>query len=285
MYRGISGGVLPDEFWQPNEFNVCGGVEFAFTSTTTDEDVARRYARNGKVGMIMSISMGMVDRGAELQWLSQYPAEQEICFAPLTGVEVQGTRVDGSVLVVEARLSVNLTALTIEEVVAKMQRSQVQLLGNMLTELRFAGAPMPALAPLAALRSELLKREPSHFNDAENFKEATTQALDVQREVFGLLSEERSWLGSEEEEEGEQASRSDDVLSVRVREVMIIGSEASMQVVVEAKLLDTAPSRSSPLLLNSVKNQHEIVQAETPAVRSSILSRRSTCVLIQTSSS
>ena len=33
VYRGISGGVLPDEFWNRNEFNVRGGVEFAFTST------------------------------------------------------------------------------------------------------------------------------------------------------------------------------------------------------------------------------------------------------------
>ena len=90
-------------------------------------------------------------------------------------MEVQGTRVEDSTLIVEARLSVNLSALTIEETVAKMQRSQVQLLGNMVDELAFAGAPKPALAPIAALRSELSKRDPSYFNDAENFKEATIQ--------------------------------------------------------------------------------------------------------------
>ena len=42
--------------------------------------------------------MGMVDRGADISWLSQYPHEKEILFAPLTGLEVQGSRVDGSVL-------------------------------------------------------------------------------------------------------------------------------------------------------------------------------------------
>ena len=31
------------------------------------------------------------------------------------GLEVQGTRVDGTLLVIEARLSVNLNALTIEQ--------------------------------------------------------------------------------------------------------------------------------------------------------------------------
>ena len=60
--------------------------------------------------------MGMIDRGAELGWISQYPHEAECLFAPLTGIEVQSTRVDNSILVVEERLSVNLNALTIEQV-------------------------------------------------------------------------------------------------------------------------------------------------------------------------
>jgi len=46
----------------------------------------------------------------------QYPHEKEVCFPPLTGLEVHGTRIDGSVLVVEVRASVNLHALTIEQV-------------------------------------------------------------------------------------------------------------------------------------------------------------------------
>ena len=66
---------------------------------------------------------------------------------------------------------------------AQMQRSQVQLLSTMVDELAFAGAPRPALAPLTSLRSELSKRDPSYFNNAENFKESTTEALDVQREA------------------------------------------------------------------------------------------------------
>ena len=27
VYRGISGGKLPDAFWSPNEYNVRGGIE------------------------------------------------------------------------------------------------------------------------------------------------------------------------------------------------------------------------------------------------------------------
>ena len=59
--------------------------------------------------------MGMTDRGADISWLSQYPHEAEVLFGPLTGIEVQRTRIDGSVVVIECAFSVNLTALTLEQ--------------------------------------------------------------------------------------------------------------------------------------------------------------------------
>jgi hypothetical protein len=76
----------------------------------------------GKPGLVFEMQMGMIDRGAELAFLSQYPHEAECLFAPLTGLEALGTRIDGSVLVIEARLSVNLNAQTIEEVVGKRRK-------------------------------------------------------------------------------------------------------------------------------------------------------------------
>ena len=35
IYRGIAGMKLPDEFWTPNEFDVRGGIESAFMSTSS----------------------------------------------------------------------------------------------------------------------------------------------------------------------------------------------------------------------------------------------------------
>ena len=78
--------------------------------------------------------MGMIDRGAELEWISQYPFERECLFAPLTGLEVQGVRVESSVLVIESRLSINLNALTIEQVISKRHRMVKELCSNLIRE-------------------------------------------------------------------------------------------------------------------------------------------------------
>ena len=80
VYRGSANGVLPKPFWEPNEENVLGGVEGAFMSTTTDRAVAMQYAASGG-GIVFEIQMGMVDRGANISWLSQYAHEQEILCA------------------------------------------------------------------------------------------------------------------------------------------------------------------------------------------------------------
>ena len=120
VYRGVAGGVLPDNFWVANEQDVMGGIELAFMSTTFDRAVAMHYASQpGKPALVFEMQMGMIDRGCELGWISQYPHEAECLFAPLTGLEVQETSVEGSVLLIKARLSVNLNALTIEQVVSK----------------------------------------------------------------------------------------------------------------------------------------------------------------------
>ena len=76
-------------------------------STTTSREVAFGYATSRPHSTVLEINMGMVDRGADIGWLSQYPHEEEILFGPLTGVEVQGTRVEGHTILVEAAPSVN----------------------------------------------------------------------------------------------------------------------------------------------------------------------------------
>ena len=119
--------MLPEEFWQANEHGVRGGIELGFMSTTLDRAVALGFASNDQIegtpSTVFEIQMGMIDRGAAVQWCSQFPEEAEILFAPLVGLEVVGNPgVEGTTIVVELRLNCNLHDLTIEQILAKMQK-------------------------------------------------------------------------------------------------------------------------------------------------------------------
>ena len=71
-YRGVKGGVLPQQFWHADSLKIRGGVEFGFTSTSLDRSVAMEYAGDPSgAATIIEMQTGMVDRGASLQWLSQ----------------------------------------------------------------------------------------------------------------------------------------------------------------------------------------------------------------------
>ena len=205
VYRGVAGMSLPDEFWEPNKMNVRGGVEYAFMSTTKDYSVALEYSmtRDGSLPIVFEVEMGMVDRGADLRWLSQYPHEAEILFAPLTGVDVRSVRVvHSSVLLVTVRLSVNMLAMTIEQVIAKMKMSHLQLLDIMIEK---QGAQNEVVAALSAAESsastlaidtryvvqdlQALKQqraeEPAElFNDFMYYETKTKQAFGVVQKVL-----------------------------------------------------------------------------------------------------
>lgn len=134
VYRGMRQGLLPPQFWSADERGSRGGVEFGFMSTTTSKAVALQYTRGGSTPTVLEMQMGMIDRGADLSRLSQYPEEREICFPPLTGMEVIDTRVEGSVLVVQVRLNVNFTALTIDQVLTKRHKVIKDMCENLKSE-------------------------------------------------------------------------------------------------------------------------------------------------------
>jgi hypothetical protein len=45
VYRGISSRTLPTELQTPNEYHVRGGIEYGFTSASTQRDEALKYAK------------------------------------------------------------------------------------------------------------------------------------------------------------------------------------------------------------------------------------------------
>jgi len=207
VFRGVKGGTLPEQLLVPNVHGIRAGVEFAFLSTTLQREVAADYAGHG-AAMIFELQMGMIDRGADLSWISQYPHEQEICFPPLSGLEVVGMRVEGTMLLVETRISLNLNAMTLEQHVAKMQRSHQQLLSVIIDDLRFMGAPASSVCQLESLAKEVAESDPAQFNRSDAYNRATTAAIERQKTVLVRLSQAESW-----EEEWEDDV--DDVIEAR----------------------------------------------------------------------
>merc|ERR1719428_1079693 len=95
------------------------------------------YAAGGKsAGIVFEILQGMVNRGADMSWLSQYPHEKEILFGPLTGIEVQKTRAEGAVVVIEVAFTVNLNALTLEQVINKRKKLLDKMWANLRIEIQ-----------------------------------------------------------------------------------------------------------------------------------------------------
>ena len=87
VWRGVdeSDRALPDLFLKPCEENQYfpGGAEQAFSSTTTDPFTAHSFSGGWWVpGTILEIDFGMGSRGADVGFLSCYPAERELLLPP-----------------------------------------------------------------------------------------------------------------------------------------------------------------------------------------------------------
>ena len=198
VYRGVSGGVLPDECRKPNSYGVRGGIEGGFMSTTSEKKIAVFYAKGGadksKEGssaILFEARMGMVDRGADVGWLSQFPQEDEILFAPLTGMEVRGSRVEGAVQIYEVVLTVNMLSLTIDEVIGKRQKLLKEIVGlakqdvtNDLDGLE----PERGVAKLDQSIAEkgFLTKDSMWYNEADNFETAVVGIGKAKREAANL---------------------------------------------------------------------------------------------------
>ena len=113
-------------------------------STTTDEAVALTFAKEGDArtaSTLVVASMGMIDRGATLDWLSQYPHEREILLPPLTAMEVVDIEdfVDSGAFQIRklhVRLNTNMVSMTIENLlsVRKKQVSELAEIGRPISE-------------------------------------------------------------------------------------------------------------------------------------------------------
>ncbi|KAL1495719.1 hypothetical protein AB1Y20_016582 [Prymnesium parvum] len=117
VYRCLAGGVLPQPFREMSETLSHGCIEMGLMSATEDWNAAAQGAAPAAAGQpsfVLEIEQGLVDRGASLQWLSQYPNEAEVAFPPLTALKVVSSRVEGAVVLVKVAAEVHRTSSLLE---------------------------------------------------------------------------------------------------------------------------------------------------------------------------
>ena len=189
VWRGIKDAKLPKSFWVANSMGVRGGIEYGFSSTTTDKAQAMHYAggdmmKDGDASTIFEMQMGMVDRGADLTWLSQYPFEREVLLPPLTGIEALDTNVSGGMLVINARLSLNMAAHTLEQVLSRRRKMLMDMCKGIELELRdvldFKLATFSVKLLNHAMNFGPLSEHTEWFNNDDNFAMVMSSTLSLQ---------------------------------------------------------------------------------------------------------
>ena len=94
---GSGGGAQswPKTFWRgmadmavSDEFTAQGGTEMACMSTTEDRAVAEKFAESKAPLLLKLEASSFMACGADISWLSMYPAEKEVLFPPLTYLRV-----------------------------------------------------------------------------------------------------------------------------------------------------------------------------------------------------
>eukprot|EP01052_Picozoa_sp_SAG31_P018288 SAG31_NODE_1290_length_8981_cov_2.829543_6_plen_173_part_00 len=152
-------------------------------STSTSKAVALHYSkdRNAERGLsfVLEFEMDGLNRGAMIKFLSQYPAEAEVLFGPLTGLELMDECwLRGSTRHIRFRPTTNQRAVLIEQLVAQRQLLHVEMVKNLRAELKggatSAGKAFPA--PDAVLgffdrhRTCVSATDPAKFNDDSFYK-------------------------------------------------------------------------------------------------------------------
>jgi len=105
----------------------------ACLSTSPGSKVALQYAGDS-VPIVFEISLGAIDRGASLKFLSQYPGEEEILLPPRSYLEVVGSlsrqEADENgrlIRIISLKANANMSSSTIEEVEVGCPLGQLQL--------------------------------------------------------------------------------------------------------------------------------------------------------------
>ena len=97
-----------------------------------------------------------------------------------------GTRIDGTVVVIECAFSINLTALTLEQVLSKRHKLVEDTVSSMVLEMRMLTGDVYADKLKSALDERVLSEAPEYFNNDANFSQAMLKAINLKGEILNV---------------------------------------------------------------------------------------------------
>ena len=190
----------------------CGTLEFAFLHTSADrfalveymKGVGAVHDRPGQHSMIFEIVQDAEHRGANLSAISQYPAQREIVFPPLSCLVLQRTRVESmaaetgdypsGLLVAEMRVrsTAGAEVLDIEQYIERAKLQFSTSCAQTVQEFR-SGLPEPDEAVrifhgLLPEQSGLRAHPPEWFNDPDNWAQATRTLSEARSAVWSKFT-------------------------------------------------------------------------------------------------
>jgi len=111
-----------------------------------------------------------------------------VLLPPLTGIEALDTNVSGGMLVINARLSLNMAAHTLDQVLSRRRKMLMDMCDGIALELRdkLEGSlgQFGVKVLNAALTFGALSKEPEWFNDDKNFSDVMSSSLHMQQEIL-----------------------------------------------------------------------------------------------------
>ena len=170
---------------------------------TDDRDVAWGYTGDGsRPGFFLEIQQDMINRGAELSALSQYPHETGLLFNPLSALEVTGTRVEGSVAVATCKLLVNMKAAPLDTILGarfstmkEMATSKALLVRHELAR-RDAEYEVAQKQVLADMVKYVESNDPHWYNNDASYANAQAHLEEI---CAAALSDEKLVSSKQEE--------------------------------------------------------------------------------------
>lgn len=98
-YRAIN-GILPDEFFKPDDKGMISFLEYGFSSTSDSKEVIETFRDASAFNLTLEVTQIKNEitgchQGVPLEWLTYYPGEREILFPPLTMFQVLDKKREG----------------------------------------------------------------------------------------------------------------------------------------------------------------------------------------------